>query len=326
MRVLELERVSKSFPRGFLGKRHRVLEDLSFHIEQGEVFGLLGQNGAGKTTTMRVILGLSRPDSGRISVFGSDRLSRASRGRIGFLSDEVGLYPFLNAEEMLRFTGRLFRLDGATIHTRTDRLLDKLELDAARKVPIKKYSKGMRQRLGIAVALLNDPELLILDEPYSGLDPIGRRQVRKLLLSLKSRGKTIIMSSHIVPDVEAICDRVGILSDGHIKQCLDLKDIYAQKTRAVEITVTHIDPRTFEGMEGVQKVYSNEGATVLRSEGGGMVKEVISKVYAFGGEINEVKPLKFDLEDFLIEALALETNEQADEPMPAEENIYASNR
>lgn len=302
MTILELDSIYKSFKRGFLGKRFDVLTGVSLNVRRGEVFGLLGHNGSGKTTTMRIILGLIRPDSGHTRVFGEE-VHREARTRIGYLSDELGLYPGLNADETLQMAGRLFRLSRVDTRKRAQEMLEIVGLRERHDEPIKNYSKGMRQRLGIAVALVNDPELLILDEPYTGLDPIGRRQLRELLLSLKSRGKTIILSSHIVPDVEAVCDRVGILSEGKIQRCLTLKDIYNQKSSPVEVTVTRADSTTFEGIAGIHTIYENNEALVMRVDSGDLTKEVVQKVYALGGDVLEVKPLRFNLEDFLLEAL-----------------------
>jgi ABC-2 type transport system ATP-binding protein len=313
MTVLELEHVSKTYAGGFLRPRRPVLEGLSLRIESGEVFGLLGHNGAGKTTTMRVILGLLRPDAGRVRIFEREGTGREALSRIGFLGEEAGFYPFLNADETLQMTGELFGLGAETIRARKTRLLEAVGLRAKASARVKTYSKGMRQRLGIAVALMNDPEFLVLDEPYSGLDPIGRRQLRELLLDLKEKGKTILMSTHIVPDVEAVCDRVGILSGGSIQRCLALGEIYRQKQTPVEVTAVGVDPRLFERLgAGVEVVYGNPEAVVLRCEGRGIVKQIISKVYAFGGEILEVKPLKFNLEDYLLATLTEASKRGAD--------------
>ncbi|UCG52393.1 MAG: ABC transporter ATP-binding protein [Candidatus Latescibacterota bacterium] len=313
MIVLELDRVSKHYARGFLGRKQRVLTELSLTIEKGEVFGLLGHNGAGKTTTMRLILGLLRPDSGYVRVFGEEGATRSSLARIGYLGEETGLYPHLNAREMMQFAGELFRLEPKTIRSRKMSLLEAVGLKEKSRVKIRQYSKGMRQRLGIAIALMNDPEFLILDEPYSSLDPVGRRQLRKLLLSLKERGKTILMSSHIVPDVEAVCDRVGILSGGKIQKCLSLGEIYAHKSTPVEVTVSGADHRMFEGVDpGVSIVFRNPEAVVLRCEGRGIMKQLVSKIYAFGGEVLEIKPLKFGLEDYLLETLTATSSDGAD--------------
>jgi ABC-2 type transport system ATP-binding protein len=214
MSILKLEDIHKTYRRGFLARKNQVLKGVSLSLDKGEVYGFLGHNGAGKSTTIKLALGLLKPDGGRISVFGEDGMTTANRGRIGYLSEEIGLYPHLSGVEMLRLAGELFRLRSPVLASRIDELLVAVGLDGDRKLRIKHYSKGMRQRLGIAASLINDPELLLLDEPYGGLDPVGRRQLRELLLTLKDRGKTILLSSHIVPDVEAVCDRVGILSGG----------------------------------------------------------------------------------------------------------------
>ena len=216
MAILELHGIKKAFRTGFLGIRTPVLTGLDLTVEAGEVYGFLGHNGAGKSTTMKVVLGLLKPDAGRVVVFGKDGANRETRARIGYLGEEVGLYPHVTALESLTLVGDLCGMSRAHSRTRAHELIDLVGLDDKRVLKVKHYSKGMRQRLGIATALMNDPELLLLDEPYSGLDPIGRRQFRELLVSLKEQGKTILMSSHIVPDVEAVCDRVGILSDGVI--------------------------------------------------------------------------------------------------------------
>jgi len=328
MTVLELDSVTKSYSKGILGRKRPILEGLSLRIERGEVFGLLGHNGAGKTTTIRVILGLLRPEAGRVRLFDEDGVGRRALSRIGFLGEEAGFYPFLSGEETLRMTGEIFGIPRDVLRERTQRLLTAVGLQAKCRQKVKSYSKGMRQRLGIAVALMNDPEFLVLDEPYTGLDPLGRRQLRKLLLSLKEQGKTILMSSHIVPDVEAVCDRVGILAGGKIQRCLALREIYQQKKTPVEVTAAGVDPRNFERPgSGIELVYENPEAVVFRCEGGGVVKQIISKVYAFGGEIIEIKPLKFNLEDYLLETLTEASKHGADTlASEIEELIYADSR
>jgi ABC-2 type transport system ATP-binding protein len=326
MNILELDRISKSYSGGFLCKKRQVLVDLSLEVTRGEVFGLLGHNGAGKTTTMRVILGLLRPDAGDVRLFGRSGATRDARSRIGFVGDEIGLYPQFNADETLEYMGELFRLRGKVLRERKRRLLKMVGLSTHARLKVKGYSKGMRQRLGIAVALLNDPEFLILDEPYSGLDPIGRRLVRKLLLNLKKQGKTIVLCSHIVPDVEAVCDRVGILRSGQIRRCLELKDIYAQKSAPVEVTVSGVDAVRFAGDPSVEIIYHHHDAIVMKCTSREYVKDLISRVYGHGGTVLEVKPLKFNLEDYLLEALGdTELLEDADHiSLPPEGNVHAS--
>jgi len=326
MFILELNNVTKAYSGGFWGKKRPVLRSLSLEIAQGEAFGLLGHNGAGKTTTMRVVLGLLKPDAGMVRLFGEEGSSRPARSRIGYLGDELGLYPQFNAEETIQYMGELYRLSRPVIAERKTRLIKLVGLSQSSTLKVKRYSKGMRQRLGIAIALLSDPDLLILDEPYSGLDPIGRRLVRKLLLGLKEEGKTILLCSHIVPDVEAVCDRVGILRSGEVRKCLALKDIYTQKSAPVEITISGLDVHAFDGDSTVELIYRNNEAMVFKCGSRDHIKDVISRVYGLGGTVLEVKPLKFNLEDYLLEELG-ETellSENDSSPPPKEKDIYAS--
>ncbi len=313
MPILELKDIKKSFRQGFLGRRIDVLRGVSLTLEKGEVYGFLGHNGAGKSTTIKLVLGLLRPDAGSVTVFGEGGVSPDNRGRIGYLSEEIGLYPYLNGGEMLRLVGELFRLRGAALGVRIDELLEAVGLASDRKLRIKHYSKGMRQRLGIAAALMNKPELLLLDEPYGGLDPVGRRQLRELLLELKKQGTTILLSSHIVPDVEAVCDRVGILSGGVVACCLDLNDVYTQELDEVEVTVTGIDARKIvPAHDGTEQVVSGEGVTILRCKGAAKLQPLITEIYREGGTVVEVKPLKLDLEDIFVKAISERTDERTE--------------
>jgi ABC-2 type transport system ATP-binding protein len=194
-----------------------AVKDLNLRVYAGEVFGFLGPNGAGKTTTMNVLLGFVNASSGAAYLFGVDVREPIARQRIGYLPELTYYYKFLTAEELLRFYGRIFRVPGAELDRRIDELLKLVELDHARKRPIKTYSKGMQQRAGLAQALINDPDLLILDEPTSGLDPIGRMKVREIIQRLKQLGKTVFFSSHELGEVETVCDRVAIINQGELK-------------------------------------------------------------------------------------------------------------
>jgi ABC-2 type transport system ATP-binding protein len=325
MRILEIKDLYKTFRRGFLGRRIEVLRGLSLTLDKGEAYGFLGHNGAGKSTTIKLALGLLRPSGGEISIFGEPGITPATRGRIGYLSEEIGLYPHLNAVEMLRLVGELFRLRGPVLSGRIDELLEAVGLAKDRKLRIKLYSKGMKQRLGIAAALINDPELLLLDEPYGGLDPVGRKQLRELLLALKERGKTILLSSHIVPDVEAVCDRVGILSGGVIARSLDLNDVYNCEGDDVEVTVTGGDTHSIVPARfGAEKVTSSESLTILRCRGGDKLQPLIAEVYRVNGKIVEVKPLKLDLEDIFVKAITERTDEQTeDEKKKSDEMAFS---
>ncbi|MGW8285836.1 MAG: ABC transporter ATP-binding protein, partial [Candidatus Deferrimicrobiaceae bacterium] len=212
---IRVERLTKSYPTGFWRKRVRVLADLSFSVEKNEIVGFLGPNGAGKTTTIKILNRLAFPDSGKVTVFGEEAGRRPElRRRIGFMPEQPYFYEYLTGEEFLGLCGHLNGLSRAEIRKESHRMLSRVGLDGAGRTAIRKYSKGMMQRLGLAQALLHDPELVILDEPMSGLDPVGRMDVRNLILEQKASGKTVFFSSHIISDVEALCDRVIILLKG----------------------------------------------------------------------------------------------------------------
>ncbi len=216
--VLKIEKLTVEFRSRELGQGTKVaVKGLDLAVQSGEVFGFLGPNGAGKTTTMNVLLGFVNATSGSASIFGVDVRQPIARQRIGFLPELTYYYKFLNAEELLRFYARIFRIPRAEIDRRVEGVLKLVELESARKRLIKTYSKGMQQRVGLAQALINNPDLLILDEPTSGLDPIGRMKVREIIHRLKNEGKTVFFSSHELGEVETVCDRVAILHQGELQ-------------------------------------------------------------------------------------------------------------
>lgn len=223
--VLKTVHLSKVYSDFWGRPRVKALDDLDLDVRRGEVFGLLGPNGSGKTTTIKLLLGLMRPTSGDAFVFGGDPYDRAVKHRLGYLPEETYLYRFLDAEETLRFFGGLFGLSGAVIRERSDALIRLVGLEHARKRRLGEYSKGMARRLGLAQALINDPDLVVLDEPTSGLDPIGSAEVKDLILSLKKQGKTILLCSHLLADVEDVCDRIAILHQGVFKECGRVDDL-----------------------------------------------------------------------------------------------------
>jgi len=216
--VIETRSLGKVY-RDFWGRQKvRALKALDLEIYQGEVFGLLGPNGSGKTTTIKLLLGLLFPTGGRALVFGRDATDVSKNERIGYLPEESYLYKFLNAEETLDFYGRLFDMPGDIRKRRIDELIELVGLQRAKKRQLKEYSKGMTRRVGLAQALINDPDLILLDEPTTGLDPIGTREMKDMILKLKEQGKTIIMCSHLLADVQDVCDRIAILHQGELKE------------------------------------------------------------------------------------------------------------
>jgi ABC-2 type transport system ATP-binding protein len=216
--VIETRALSKVY-RDFWGRpKVRALKALDLEVQRGEVFGLLGPNGSGKTTTIKLLLGLLFPTDGQALVFDKDATDVSKNERVGYLPEESYLYRFLNAEETLDFYGRLFDMPHDVLKERVDSLVKLVGLDRARKRQLKEYSKGMTRRIGLAQALINEPELILLDEPTSGLDPIGTREMKDMILRLKDEGKTIVMCSHLLADVQDVCDRIAILHQGELKE------------------------------------------------------------------------------------------------------------
>ena len=216
--VLKTVGLTKTYTDFWGRPRVTALTDLTLEVRPGEVFGLLGPNGGGKTTTIKLLLGLLRPTKGDAFVFGRDPGDRAAKQLIGYLPEETYLYKFLDAEETLRFFGGLFDLPSSLIRSRSNELIELVGLGHARKRRLGEYSKGMARRLGLAQALINDPQLVVLDEPTSGLDPIGSAEVKDLIVRLKAAGKTVLLCSHLLADVEDVCDRIAILHQGVLRE------------------------------------------------------------------------------------------------------------
>lgn len=231
--VINLDSISKFYQEGVGKKRVAALINVSLSVERGEIFGFLGPNGAGKSTAIKSILNLIRPEQGSIEIMGVNSLLPRSRIPVGYLPENPYFYDYLTAEEILWFGGKSSGMNRSLIRDRSEKLLDKVGLQTAKKRRLKTYSKGMVQRAGLALALIHDPKVVILDEPMSGLDPLGRKMVVDLILELKAQGKTIFFSSHILNDVERLCDRVGIVAGGELKVCGCLSDI-AGRDRSLE--------------------------------------------------------------------------------------------
>lgn len=228
--ILETRNLTKVFKDFWCRDKVRAVDDLNIKVNPGEVFGLLGPNGSGKSTMVKLALGLLRPTKGFVAVFGRPPGSRKNKGRIGYLPEESYLYRYLDAEATLNFYGKLYDLPRAERNKRSQALIKMVGLSGAKRRPLKEYSKGMARRIGLAQALIGDPELLFLDEPTSGLDPIGTREIKDLIIDLKNRGKTVFLCSHLLADVEDVCDRIAILyggrlcSEGAVEELLSRKD------------------------------------------------------------------------------------------------------
>ena len=248
--VVGCQQLTKVFKDFWVRDRARAVDRLDLVINEHEVFGLLGPNGSGKSTTIKLILGLLKPTSGRVSVFGKAPTDVAIKKRIGYLPEESYLYPFLNARETLDYYAKLFGLDAKTRKARIDELLHMVGLEHAQFRPVREYSKGMQRRIGIAQALINDPDLLILDEPTTGLDPIGTRQVKDLIIELGRRGKTVILSSHLLSDVEDVVDRMVILYGGRTRGEGTCEDLLSTHERTI-IETDELDEQTIAEIDEV---------------------------------------------------------------------------
>ncbi len=229
--VIQAENLTKVFRDFWHRPKVRAVNGIGFEVQAGQVFGLLGPNGSGKSTTLKMILGLLYPTKGRLRVLGRSPRDVKAKARVGYLPEESYLYPYLTCEETLDFYGRLFDLDGRERKERIGQLLDMIGLQHARRRLVGEFSKGMARRIGLAQALINDPDLIVLDEPTAGLDPIGCRQVKDLILTLARRGKSVLLSSHLLADVEDVCDRIAILYNGRIQASGPIRDLLEERTR-----------------------------------------------------------------------------------------------
>jgi ABC-2 type transport system ATP-binding protein len=255
--IVETRKLTKVY-RDFWGRRKKTaLRALNLQIYRGEIFGLLGPNGSGKTTTIKLLLGLLFPTEGDAFVFGQSAAEVRKNERIGYLPEESYLYRFLNAEETLDFYGRLFNLDPNVRRQRAQDLIDMVGLSADKKRILKEYSKGMRQRIGLAQALINDPELVILDEPTSGLDPLGTRWMKDLIIDLRGKGKTVILCSHRLDDVQDVCDRIAILYEGELQELGNVQHLL-QDAKRLELRASGVQ-LTEELRQELEEVLRNHG-------------------------------------------------------------------
>lgn len=300
--VLKTEGLRKTFKVGFWGREVTALEGLDLEVRQGEVFGFLGPNGAGKTTTLKMLMGLIYPTSGKAWLFGKDIGDPEAKARLGFLPESPYFYDYLTGAEFLRFYGDLFGLPKPVMHTRIEELLELVGMTHARDLQLRKFSKGMLQRIGIAQALINDPELVVLDEPMSGLDPIGRKEIRDLILRLKETGKTIFFSSHILHDAEMLCDRVSILVKGRLMAMGRVSELIGSAaTHSVELLVDGL------GAEGVaqvtplaQKLTVSGDRVLLVLSGQAQVQAVLECIRAVKATLVSLTPQNSSLEDLFM--------------------------
>ena len=301
--VLEVEGLRKVFHIGFFRKRVEAVNGTSFNVKRGEIFGLLGPNGAGKTTTIKAILRLIFPTEGEIRLFGRSADDREAAKRVGYMPENPYIYQYLKPLEFLDLCGRLVGLSKADRLTRSEAMIDKVGLRHAVDRPIGKFSKGMMQRIGLAQALLHDPELLILDEPMSGLDPIGRKEVRDLLLEQRERGKTLLFTSHILSDVEELCDRVVIMQQGKITSEGRVHDLVETAGRRVEIRLSGASHALKDALSSRGAILDYGGGHLtLRVDGQDAVDEIIRVSNAAGARLDAMIPERQTLEKLFLQS------------------------
>jgi ABC-2 type transport system ATP-binding protein len=319
--VVSVEGLTKTFVSGFLpyravsdllrrvsprvadrlSKRVEAVKGLSFEVERGEIFGLLGPNGAGKTTTLKMLMGLIFPDDGRLTVFGRTAGDLEAKKRTGFLPENPYFYEYLKAEEFLGLVASLTGVPAARRRERIDTMLDKVGLGGATDRPLRKFSKGMLQRIGLAQALINDPDLVVLDEPLSGLDPMGRKEIRDIVLDLGRQGKTVLFSSHILSDVEMLCDRVAIMEQGTLRSVAPIEELVTSGQEETEIVLDRSDPRLEEiaDLKGVER--KRIGSRLhLMIKGNELRDEIVSRAVEAGVSVISVAPAKISLEQVFV--------------------------
>ena len=301
--VLSVDGLKKTFKKPFTGKKVEAVRGVSFDVRRGEIFGFLGPNGAGKTTSIKMLLALVAPTSGTGHVLGAPLGDRAVRARIGFLPEHFRFHETLTATELLRFHGRLYGLHGLSLDARIDRLLTRVDLADAADRPLRGYSKGMLQRVGLAQALLNEPRLVFLDEPTSGLDPLGRYLVRSIIDDLRADGVTVFLNSHLLGEVEATCDRVAFVKRGRIVE--ERRLAAPTQWMDVELRVASIDAATLEGLSrfGSDITQPGPGVIAMRTEAEEAIPALVSWLVQSGVQVYAVQPRRASLEDVFLDVM-----------------------
>jgi ABC-2 type transport system ATP-binding protein len=307
MHVVETVGLSKDYEVGsFLTRKRRALDHLDLSVEAGEIFGLIGPNGAGKTTTLKLLMGLVFPTSGEARILGRPIHDREMKSQIGYLPEQPYFYDYLTGRELLQYFGQLFGLDRPERRRRSDELLERVGMTEAADVPLRKYSKGMTQRLGIAQALVNRPRLVFFDEPMSGLDPVGRREMTLLIRELRDSGVTVFFCSHILPDVEQLCDRVAILNRGKLVEIGRLSEILDVSLRSVEVVAENLDAEVERKIAPSVLVLRRAGERChIAFRGSKEFDSALPLLLEGGARLLSVTPVKETLEDHFVREIGM---------------------
>jgi ABC-2 type transport system ATP-binding protein len=299
--VLRVTGLAKRFHKPFTRKIVTAVRGVSFEVIEGEIFGFLGPNGAGKTTTIKMLMGLIAPTGGTMEILGTRAPAPEIMSRVGFLPENPYVYPYLSPREFVTLCGRLSGLRGRDLRDRTVRVIERVGMGAAIDRAVRTLSKGMLQRVALAAALVHEPELLVLDEPMSGLDPVGRKEVRDLILEEKRRGRTVFFSSHILADVEMLCDRVCILRQGEIVVAGALRDLLSAGNRHSEVTVGGASKGLRDALATIASATREVGdLLVMDVKGDDAVRDVVQRALADGARLESVTPKRETLEDLFV--------------------------
>jgi len=298
--AIETQNLTKEYPHGFLHlQRKTSLENLTMQVEDGEVFGFLGPNGAGKSTTIKLLMGIIFPTAGTAQILGQPVSDVSMHRNIGYLPEQPYFYDYLTAAEVLDYFGRFHGFNAAERKERVQKMLQRVGLETAGKIQLRKFSKGMLQRVGLAQAILHDPKLVILDEPMSGLDPVGRREVRDIILDLKNAGKTILFSTHILSDAETLCDRVGVIAGGQLRGVGAPGSIVGVKSLGMEIVFELMG--SGPQFQAIRAKAAKSGANFRMTASETELYGLLEELRAAGAKIISVTQIKPTLEDFFME-------------------------
>lgn len=304
MNPIVIRALSKTYRLGFFYNRQvRALDGLDLEIEPGQVYGLVGPNGAGKSTTIKILMNLVQPTSGSATIFGRSPAAPEARRDVGFLPENPAPYEYLTGREFVTLAGTLAGMTRHELDRRVTEVLGLVEMERAGTLQIRRYSKGMIQRIALAQAIVHRPRLLILDEPTSGLDPVGRRQMRDLILSERDRGTTVVFCTHIIPDAEALCDRLAVLVGSRLVKTGAVSELLSAQSPEVEVTAAGIDAATLRGLDvPINQLRELEGRLSFRAADA-EAQQLIAKILAAGGRIRQVQPVRFSLEQLFLDAI-----------------------